>query len=146
MKIIHHKTLNEARKTAIKSALKDYTEYEIYKGIKVYDEIIKSDGYFFDHTWTLEDFLKRGIGKFIDGDVARKNYAQRKEKSTEGNSNDPEEHHRRYGHFMGLKYRFVCAECDHEEQVQSKRPPTTDYQECPECHLNEFHWDQKEGI
>lgn len=44
-----------------------------------------------------------------------------------------------------MKYNFICGECDHTMTVQWWNRPTKDYQECPECHLNEFHWDGKEG-
>ncbi|GAH78044.1 unnamed protein product, partial [marine sediment metagenome] len=32
------------------------------------------DDYFFKYRWTLKDFLRRGLEKFMDGEIARQNY------------------------------------------------------------------------
>ncbi len=36
--------------------------------------IVKDDKYYFKYKWTLKDFLKRGLVKFLDIEVAKQNY------------------------------------------------------------------------
>ncbi len=64
--IIIHKKLTGTIKTRIKYILKDYTKQEVFKAMENYSLIIKSNDYYFNHKWTLKDFLKRGIEKFLD--------------------------------------------------------------------------------
>lgn len=73
-KIIVHKKETDQIKTVISRALKNYSEEDICKAIENYAEIVKDDKYYLRHSWILKDFLNRGLEKFIDGDVARKNY------------------------------------------------------------------------
>jgi hypothetical protein len=73
-KITVHKKLLPEMETAIKSALKNYSTEEITQSISNYSDILKGDEYFFKYRWTLKDFLKRGVDKFLDGDIAKQNY------------------------------------------------------------------------
>jgi len=77
-KIIIHKRLTADIKRAIDSALRDFTPDEVSQAIKNYAEIVSSDAYFFRYKWTLKDFLKRGLEKFMDAKVARQNYLKEK--------------------------------------------------------------------
>lgn len=77
-KIQVHKKLTEETKQAIDKALRDNSEEEIIQAIKNYAEILRDDKYFFKYAWTLRDFLRRGLQKFIDGDICRKNYLRDK--------------------------------------------------------------------
>ena len=61
---------------AIKAALKDYSEEEIIKAIRNYAEILKNNNCYFKYKWTLRDFLKRGLVKFLDIDIAKNNYSK----------------------------------------------------------------------
>ncbi len=72
--IIVHKKLTSDYVSSIKSALKDYDEDEIIKAIENYGIILKDDSYFFKYKWTLKEFLKRGLVKFLDLDIAKSNY------------------------------------------------------------------------
>jgi len=72
--IIKHNNLTEDTTRAISRALKDYTQEEICQAIKNYSEILKDEQYYFKYSWTLKDFLKRGLAKFLDINIARKNY------------------------------------------------------------------------
>lgn len=72
--IICHKHLTDDTKRAITTALKQYTEDEIITAIKNYSEIQKGEQYFFKYAWTLKDFLKRGLEKFLNIEVAKRNY------------------------------------------------------------------------
>lgn len=86
-KIITHKKLTDDIERAIINASKDNTEGEICQAIKNYAEILKDDKYFFKYSWTLKDFLKRGLTKFLDLEVARKNYL--KDKKDGANRQNP---------------------------------------------------------
>jgi len=81
-KIITHKKLTPQIKIAINTALKEYSLEDILLGIKNYVEIQKGDQYYFKYAWTLKDFLKRGLSKFFDIDIARHNYAKGKDDGT----------------------------------------------------------------
>lgn len=74
LNIIHHKKLVDEMRRALKSALGNYAQEEICQAIRNYAEIVESDDYFFKYRWTLKDFLRRGLEKFMDGEVARENY------------------------------------------------------------------------
>lgn len=79
--IIEHKKLTDKMKTAINGALKDYAVDDIKKAISNYSEILSGDEYYFSYKWTLTDFLKRGLEKFMDLETARGNYATDKPKT-----------------------------------------------------------------
>lgn len=80
--IIIHKCLN-GNESTIKTALKNHTLEEINLAISTYSEIIKDEKYFFKFKWTLKEFLKRGLEKFINPEVAKQNYL--KDKNSGGN-------------------------------------------------------------
>ncbi len=65
-KIITHKKLTPQIQTSVKRALQDYSEMEIFRGIENYAEVVFSADHYFSHKWTLKDFLKRGLDKFVD--------------------------------------------------------------------------------
>ncbi len=75
-KIIIHKKLTLEIITAINTTLVNYSAKDISQAIRNYDEILKGEQYYFKYAWTLKDFLKRGLSKFLDLDIARKNYAK----------------------------------------------------------------------
>lgn len=54
------------RETSIKKALKDYSQEEIFNSFQNYHTVLNSPDYFWDYKWTLEDFLQRGLHKFVD--------------------------------------------------------------------------------
>ena len=69
-----HRRLTDETRSAIKSRLKDYSRNELVQAISNYAEIVNSPSYYWNHRWTLKDFLKRGVERFLDGDIARQNY------------------------------------------------------------------------
>ena len=74
-KIIVHKKLTADMKRAIDKVLKDSSLEEVSQAIRNYAEILKGDQYYWSHTWTLKDFLNRGLEKFsLDPAVIRENY------------------------------------------------------------------------
>lgn len=74
--IIIHKKLDQATSRSINAKLKDYSLEEIKKAIHHYWIIQKNedDIYYWNHKWTLKDFLQRGFEKFKDWDIAHGNY------------------------------------------------------------------------
>ncbi len=77
-KIIAHKKLTDDIKRAIDRALKEHSQDEVSQAIKNYAEILKGDQYYFKYSWTLIDFLKRGLEKFLDLKIAQQNYLKEK--------------------------------------------------------------------
>jgi len=74
-KIVLHKDLTDKIKSAIVKAMKEYSVDEIEQAITNYAEILTGSQYFFNYTWTLQDFLARGMSKFcLPPDVVRKNF------------------------------------------------------------------------
>jgi hypothetical protein len=57
-------------------ALQDYSIEEIKKAIVNYGKIVNSPKYYFKYKWTLEEFLMRGIAKFVN-DECFKNFLQK---------------------------------------------------------------------
>ncbi len=74
--IITHQKLTNDISSVISSVLKDYGEAQILQSIKNYAEILKDGKYYFKYKWTLRDFLKRGLPKFLDIDIAKNNYSK----------------------------------------------------------------------
>jgi hypothetical protein len=88
-KIIEHRSLTSKMETSINVALKDFKEDEILNAIKNYSEVLKSSDHFFKYRWTLEDFLRRGLRKFIDSVDPKTNYRNNASK----NSSTPNQPH-----------------------------------------------------
>jgi hypothetical protein len=65
-KIIIHKKITSKKESAIKKALKDFTQEEIFKSFQNYATVLHSSEYFWNYTWTMEDFLQRGLHRFVD--------------------------------------------------------------------------------
>jgi hypothetical protein len=66
--IINHKKITTRMKKAIDKVLKsaDYPLTEVYKAFENYAIILKSSDYTWSYKWTMEDFLNRGLHKFVD--------------------------------------------------------------------------------
>lgn len=77
--IIKHRKLSQKAEVKIRSALKDYTLEEILTAIKNYGVIVNDNSYYFSYRWSLEDFLARGIQKFLD-DACYDNFRTNKKK------------------------------------------------------------------
>ena len=75
LKIIVHK--NNIYQSNIITALNKYSKDEIITAITNYNIILIGEQYFFKYKWTLKDFLKRGIDKFLDLEIAKNNYQKR---------------------------------------------------------------------
>ena len=78
--IVKHKTLTPEMKRAIKTAMESYSQEDICGAIQNYALILADDIYFFKYRWTLRDFLRRGLEKFMDLEVAKQNYSDRNHK------------------------------------------------------------------
>ena len=66
--IIRHKKVTTTMKKAIDKVIKndDYTFNEIFIAFKNYATILKAPQYVWSYRWTMEDFLIRGLYKFVD--------------------------------------------------------------------------------
>jgi len=77
-KIRVHRTLGDNLIGKIKTTLKKYNPEEIKTSISNYALILHDDKYYFSYSWTLGDFLQRGIEKFDDLGVAKNNFLIKK--------------------------------------------------------------------
>ena len=85
-KLIIHQKQTDSISRAIKVALKDYSEAQIIQAVKNYAEIVKGEEYYFNHKWILKDFLKRGLEKFLDLEIAKSNYKDTKNGKNRGSN------------------------------------------------------------
>jgi hypothetical protein len=88
--IIKHRNFTQDIQKAINGRLKSgFVKDELLKAIENYALILKSDDYKWSYSWTLKDFLQRGLEKFIDMEVAKKNYLIKPDKPVKNNSTPP---------------------------------------------------------
>lgn len=66
--MIQHRKVTTGMKKAIDKVIKagDYTQEEIFTAFKNYATILKAPQYFWDYQWTMAEFLKRGLDRFVD--------------------------------------------------------------------------------
>ncbi len=77
-KIIVHKYITDSLYGVINHKLDvGYTKEEIAQAIDNYNTILKGKQYFWSYEWTLEEFLRRGLDKFMDLERAKRNYADK---------------------------------------------------------------------
>jgi len=76
--IVVHKKLTDKMKTKLKAALNNYTEDDIKKAISNYSTVLHDDRYYWTYRWTLEEFLQRGIERFLT-DACFENYLKKTE-------------------------------------------------------------------
>jgi hypothetical protein len=86
--IIQHRKLTDKLIRALNGALNDYSEKEICTAIDNYAEILAEEKYYWSYKWGLKDFLSRGLEKFLDFEIAAKNYLTDK-KIRDGPINEP---------------------------------------------------------
>ena len=79
LKIIQHKKIPDDRTYGYINSRLDqgYTWKEIKQAMSNYSYIIYGKQFFWTYRWTLGEFMKRGLDKFMDLEVAKKNYADR---------------------------------------------------------------------
>lgn len=73
--IVHKKVTDDVRSVIVRT-LRSYSVEEVNSAISNYAEIVQGQEYFFNYRWTLRDFLKRGIEKFMDLEVCKSNYRE----------------------------------------------------------------------
>src|SRR5699024_9666601 len=65
--IVQHRKLTNAMRTAINARLRDYSLDDLKKAIDNYDQVIKSDDYWFTHKYPLIDLMReKDITRFLD--------------------------------------------------------------------------------
>lgn len=82
--IIAHKKLTDDTRSVIARTLRSYSAEEIKVAISNYAEIVNNEQYFFKYKWTLRDFLRRGLEKFIDIEIAKSNFRRDKDGKAKG--------------------------------------------------------------
>jgi len=87
-KILQHRKITDKLKRSINGALKDYSQEEICTAIDNYATILTDDKYYWTYKWGLHEFLQRGLDKFLNFEIASKNYANDKNSITEPKSWD----------------------------------------------------------
>lgn len=67
-KIVQHKKITTGMKKAIDKVIKhvDYPLSEVFGSFENYAFILNSPDYSWSYKWTMEDFLNRGLHKFVD--------------------------------------------------------------------------------
>jgi len=65
LNVIQHKKLTDKRSRAILTALQHHTLEEICQAVMNYAKAQHGEEYFWDWRWTLEDFINRGLERFI---------------------------------------------------------------------------------
>ena len=86
-KIIVHKKITPKIKSSINSALKEFSREEILQAFENYKTVLSGAEYYFTYKWTLEDFLKRGLRKFVDEADPFNNFKSKK-RGSNGTSNE----------------------------------------------------------
>lgn len=78
--IIKHSKLNDVRIKAIKNRLKEYKVEEIENAISNYATVLHDNSYYWNYTWSLEDFLNRknGFTTFLNEGSNWVNYQKQK--------------------------------------------------------------------
>jgi uncharacterized protein YneF (UPF0154 family) len=95
-KIIQHQELKDALRSTIKARIEaGYTQEQICEAISNYKTVLTEDKYYWTHKWTLQEFLLRGLDKFLTKNEPFKNYlAENKErKSQKPNKNKKAENY-----------------------------------------------------
>ena len=88
-KIIIHKKITPRIKSSINSALKEFSREEILQAFENYKTVLSGAEYYFTYKWTLEDFLKRGLRKFVDEADPFNNFISDTRCNRKQNSADP---------------------------------------------------------
>ena len=86
-KIIIHKKITPRIKSSINSALKEFSRGEILQAFENYKTVLSGAEYYFTYKWTLEDFLKRGLRKFVNEADPFNNFKSKK-RGSNGTSNE----------------------------------------------------------
>ncbi len=63
---IRHRSYSKERVGIIDKILETIPESEIFSAIQNYSKVVSSKEHFWDYKWTLKDFLKRGLERFMN--------------------------------------------------------------------------------
>ena len=74
--IKNHRSLSAKQRTKITQRLKEYPKEEIISAIDNYSTILNGEKYFWNHRWRLEDFLQRGLERFLNESNPLKDYVK----------------------------------------------------------------------
>lgn len=111
--------------TALKTTLKTYSCEEVCQAITNYADILHHpEEYYWSYKWTLEEFLHRGIEKFMNAEVARSNY-----RIDKGGPHDTGTSPGRTGRPDG----------SHQRSVTKAQPPASEYDQ------RDAAWRERQG-
>jgi len=119
--IIHHgpKTI-ESCETALKKYLLppfgngDYWSDDICKAICNYSTVLQEEKYFWTHRWTLKEFLKRGVDRFVEEAQPLTNFLKKTDDAPKGRG----------------RYDFIeCPHCKYSANTVKKGHL------CPDCGI-----------
>lgn len=63
--LIHHRKPTPAMRRAHATALKNHDQPDIHQAVELYATVLASSKHWFTYSWTFEEFLKRGVDKFV---------------------------------------------------------------------------------
>lgn len=86
--ILTHRKMTDSIRQAVKSTLREYEGYEIMQAIDNYAFILRSSKYFFTYKWTLKEFIRKNMEKFLDLKVAKDNYRNKPTENHKPNKPD----------------------------------------------------------
>lgn len=87
--LIKHAKMKDIHKRQIKTALKDNDIKEIQVAMQNYSAVLSNnEKYYFNHKYTLTDFLKRGLEKFLDEANPLENFISRRQSRSEAQTDD----------------------------------------------------------
>lgn len=110
--IVVHKKITKNIEKAYKKVIKEFTVDEINTAITNYSKIIKDDRYFFKYKWSLDEFLNRGLTKFLDWKVCSTNFT----KNTIGKAKDTfNDYEQREYDYVSLERKLLGWDKDNAE-------------------------------
>lgn len=77
--IKHNQAYLDSAHSRIDAALKTYTTEQVITAIRNYAAVLDSPDHYWNHKWTLRDFLQRGLDKFVDDAEPLTNYQLRQD-------------------------------------------------------------------
>jgi len=79
LKIIQHRKIGQCE-SALKSALKEFSKEEITEAMQNYKTVLGGKEYFWSYKWTLKEFLKRGLERFLTVNTPFENFRKKEER------------------------------------------------------------------
>jgi len=82
-KVLVHRKMSDKLRGHINASLSNFSVEEICKAITNYSVVVKGEQYYWTHKWRLDEFLLRGLDKFLDENEPLKNFIDKAKAKTE---------------------------------------------------------------